>query len=84
MSEQKMTTFVRGPEVKKLRIAAGITREQLRQQAECSYAHLRFCERGEREMSDELYHKLHLSLHELVREREQAFEQARKELAEVS
>ena len=81
MSEQTMTTFVRGPEVKKLREAAGISRDQLHKRADCSYAHVRFCERGEREMSDELYHRLHLSLHELVREREQAFEQARKETA---
>lgn len=79
-----METPVRGPEIKKLREAAGIKREQLCQQADCSYAHLRFCERGERELSDELYHKLHLALHELIRGRDEAFEQARKEIAQVS
>ena len=76
-----METIVRGPEIQRQRKAAGITREELCERAECSYAHLRFCERGERRMSDELYHKLHLSVHELIRERNEAFEQARKEIA---
>lgn len=75
--------MMHGPEIKKLREAAGITREQLCGRADCSYAHLRFCERGEREMSDELYHKLHLCVHELIRERDEAFDQARKEIAEA-
>ena len=77
-----MATMIHGPEIKKLREAGGITREELRRAAECSYAHLRFCERGERAMSDELYHRLHMALRELIQERSAAFELASKETAE--
>ena len=81
MCYNKAMMKTRGPEILKLRQAAGVGRQQLADDAGCSYAHLRWCERGDREMSDELYHKLHLSLRELIRKRDEAFEQAREELA---